>query len=313
MVNRLTRHLLLEKFLFFPLVSSDKLSSDRILHPSDSNQWTHIIIPRGGWFDLHLADLWDFRDLLWLFTRRDIVSFYKQTILGPLWFFIQPLFTTLIYVIVFGQIAKLSTDGAPQIVFYLCGIAFWNYFADCLNKTATVFRDNASLFGKVYFPRLIVPLSIVLSNLSRFFIQFALFLAIWVYYLGIGAIKPNWAIGLFPILVATMAAIGLGSGLLFSAVTTKYRDMVFLLQFGVQLLMYATPIIYPASQIPEKIANVLKWNPLAPIFETARYGLLGTGQFSWLGLGYSVLFAAVLLISSAAIFNKVERTFMDTV
>jgi lipopolysaccharide transport system permease protein len=160
---------------------------------------------------------------------------------------------------------------------------------------------------------LIVPLSIVLSNLSRFFIQFALFLAIWLYYVGIGGVKPNWAIVLFPILVATMAAIGLGAGLLFSAVTTKYRDMVFLLQFGVQLLMYATPVIYPASQVPEKIASVLKWNPLAPIFETARYGLLGTGQFSWLGLGYSVLFAACLLLVSAAIFNKVERTFMDTV
>jgi lipopolysaccharide transport system permease protein len=275
--------------------------------------WDSIIEPRGSLFELHLDDLWRYRDLLWLFTRRDIVSFYKQTILGPLWFFIQPIFTTLIYVLVFGQIAKLSTDGAPQFLFYLCGIAFWNYFSECLNKTATVFKDNANLFGKVYFPRLIVPLSIVLSNLSRFFIQFALFLAIWLYYVGTGAVKPNWAIAFFPILVATMAAIGLGAGLLFSAVTTKYRDMVFLLQFGVQLLMYATPVIYPTSQIPAKIANVLKWNPLAPIFETARYGLLGTGQFSWLGLSYSVLFAAVLLISSAAIFNKVERTFMDTV
>jgi lipopolysaccharide transport system permease protein len=280
---------------------------------SNKNQWDHIIAPHGGWFDLHRRDLWEFRDLLWLFTRRDIVSFYKQTILGPLWFFIQPIFTTLIYVLVFGQIAKLSTDGAPQFLFYLCGIAFWNYFAECLNKTATVFKDNAGLFGKVYFPRLIVPLSIVLSNLSRFFIQIALFVAIWIFYVGSGSVKPTWAIGLFPILVVTMAAIGLGAGLLFTAATTKYRDMVFLLQFGVQLLMYATPVIYPASQIPGRIAEILKWNPLAPIFETARYGFLGTGSFSWFGLGYSVVFAAGLLLVSAAIFNKVERTFMDTV
>jgi lipopolysaccharide transport system permease protein len=273
----------------------------------------HVIVPLGGWFDLHLANVWEYRDLLWLFVRRDIVSYYKQTILGPMWLIIQPVFTTLIYVLVFGQIAKLSTDGAPQVVFYMCGIAFWNYFADCLTKTSNVFRDNAGLFGKVYFPRLIVPISIILSNLLRFFIQFTLFLVIWIYYVSVGEVKPNWAMGLFPILLATMAAIGLGSGLLFSAVTTKYRDMVFLLQFGVQLLMYATPVIYPASQIPERIANVLKWNPLAPIIETARYGLLGTGQFSGVGLAYSVAFAGILLVASAAVFNRVERTFMDTV
>lgn len=272
-----------------------------------------MIAPHGGWFDLNLGAVWEYRDLLWLFVRRDIVSYYKQTILGPLWLIIQPIFTTIIYVLVFGKIAKLSTDGAPQVVFYMCGIAFWNYFADCLGKTATVFRDNAGLFGKVYFPRLIVPISIVLSNVSRFLIQFTLFLVIWGYYVAAGAVKPNWAILLFPVLVGTMAAIGLGSGLVFSAVTTKYRDMLFLLHFGVQLMMYATPVIYPSSQIPERIANVLKWNPLAPILETARYGFLGTGSFSWLGLAYSVSFATVLLLASAAIFNKVERTFMDTV
>jgi lipopolysaccharide transport system permease protein len=280
---------------------------------SSTEHWDHVIAPHGGWFDLNLGAVWEYRDLLWLFVRRDIVSYYKQTILGPLWLIIQPIFTTIIYVLVFGKIAKLSTDGAPQVVFYMCGIAFWNYFADCLGKTATVFRDNAGLFGKVYFPRLIVPISIVLSNVSRFLIQFTLFLVIWGYYVVVGAVKPNWAILHFPVLVGTMAAIGLGSGLLFSAATTKYRDMLFLLHFGVQLMMYASPVIYPSSQIPERIANVLKWNPLAPILETARYGFLGTGSFSWLGLAYSVSFATVLLLASAAIFNKVERTFMDTV
>ncbi len=281
--------------------------------PIGANQWDHVIAPHGGWFDLNLGAVWEYWDLLWLFVRRDIVSYYKQTILGPVWLVIQPIFTTLIYVLVFGKIAKLSTDGAPQVVFYMCGIAFWNYFADCLTKTSNVFRDNAGLFGKVYFPRLVVPISIIISNLVRFSIQFTLFLAIWVYYVAIGEVQPNWAIALFPVLLATMAAIGLGSGLLFSAVTTKYRDMAFLLQFGVQLLMYATPVIYPASQIPNEIANVLKWNPLAPIIETARYGLLGTGSLSWYGLVYSMAFAGILLLASAAVFNKVERTFMDTV
>lgn len=280
---------------------------------SDSDQWDLIIEPHGSMLSLQLGDVWRYRDLLYLFTHRDIVSFYKQTILGPIWFFIQPIFTTLIYVVVFGQIAKLSTDGAPQVLFYMCGITFWNYFAECFNKTATVFKDNANLFGKVYFPRLITPLSIVLSNLMRLGIQFGLFLSFLAWYLYQGQVQPNAVALLLPVTVLIMATMGLAFGMLFSALTTKYRDMVFLLQFGVQLLMYATPVIYPASQMPPKVATVLAWNPLAPLFEATRYGFLGAGAFSASGMVYSAVFTLIAFLLSTVIFNRVERTFMDTV
>ncbi|TWT72959.1 ABC transporter permease [Allorhodopirellula solitaria] len=279
----------------------------------DDGDWDLVIRPNSSVFTLQLGEVWRYRDLLYLFTRRDIVAFYKQTILGPLWFFIQPIFTTLVYVLVFGRIAGLSTDGLPQILFYLCGITFWNYFSECFNKTATVFKDNAQLFGKVYFPRLIAPLSIVASNLIRFAIQFSLFLGFCFWYWWQGKIHPNAAVLWFPIIVATMATMGLGFGMLFSAMTTKYRDMVFLLSFGVQLLMYATPVIYPASEIPASVAKYLAWNPLTPLFEATRYGFLGAGNYSVSGLAYSIAFAVVMFIVSTAVFNRVERTFMDTV
>jgi lipopolysaccharide transport system permease protein len=295
--------------------SKADLISETIDPPNsdDSEQWDLIIEPHSSLLSLQLGEVWRYRDLLYLFTRRDIVSFYKQTILGPIWFFIQPIFTTLVYVLVFGNIAGLSTDGLPQVLFYLCGVTFWNYFSECFNKTATVFKDNAQLFGKVYFPRLISPLSIVASNLMRFGIQFTLFLTFFVGYWARGEIQPNAAAFLFPVVVFTMAAMGLGFGMLFSAMTTKYRDMVFLLQFGVQLLMYATPVIYPASQMPPAVARYLAWNPLSPLFEATRYGFLGAGQFSIRGLMYSLTFAVVLFLCSTAVFNRVERTFMDTV
>lgn len=275
--------------------------------------WDVLIRPHAGLLTLNLGDVWRHRDLLLLFTYRDIVSFYKQTILGPIWFVIQPLLTTVIYVVVFGQIAKLSTDGAPQILFYLCGITFWNYFAECFNKTATVFRDNAPLFGKVYFPRLIMPLSIVLSNLIRFAIQLTLFLVVLAWYIYRGDASPNLALLLLPLTVLIMATLGLAVGMLFSALTTKYRDLVFLLQFAVQLLMYATPIIYPASQMPPKIAAVLSLNPLSSLFEATRHGFLGVGTLSLGGIAYSAIFAVVAFFVSTVIFNRVERTFMDTV
>ncbi len=280
---------------------------------SDKADWDLVIGPHSSLLSLQFGEVWRFRDLLYLFVRRDIVSFYKQTILGPLWFFIQPLLTTLIYVVVFGRIAGLSTDGLPQVLFYLCGITFWNYFSECFNKTATVFRDNASLFGKVYFPRIITPLSIVLSNLFRFAIQFSLFLLITIYFYWKGEAYPKVTLLFFPLLVATMAVLGLGLGMLFSAMTTKYRDMAFLLQFGVQLLMYASPVIYPFSQIPTHLQPWFAWNPLSPIFETARHGFLGEGSFSPMGLAYSVAFAIGIFLISTLIFNRVERTFMDTV
>ncbi len=288
-------------------------SPNRDTMASDEKQWDLVISPHSSVFMLNLGDVWRYRDLLYLFSHRDIVSFYKQTILGPIWFFIQPIFTTLIYVMVFGQIAKLSTDGAPQILFYMAGITLWNYFAECFNKTATVFRDNASLFGKVYFPRLITPLSIVLSNLIRFGIQFCLFALFLLWYVLTGKVHPNSVALLLPLTIAIMATIGLAFGMFFSALTTKYRDMVFLLQFGVQLLMYATPVIYPASQMPSSIAAVLAWNPLAPLFEATRYGFLGAGSFSMLGIMYSAVFAVAAFVFSTVIFNQVERTFMDTV
>lgn len=280
---------------------------------ADDSEWDLVIKPHSSLLSLQFDEVWRYRDLLYLFTRRDIVAFYKQTILGPLWFVIQPIFTTLVYVLVFGQIAKLSTDGAPQVLFYLCGVTFWNYFAECLNKTATVFRDNANLFGKVYFPRIIAPLSVVLSNLTRFVIQFILFLIFLVWYFFQGHAQPNAAVLLLPITVAIMAVMSLAMGMLFSAVTTKYRDMVFVLQFGVQLLMYATPVIYPASQMPPKVAAILSWNPLAPLFEATRYGFLGVGSFSWTGIVYSAIFTIIAFLTATVIFNRVERTFMDTV
>ncbi|WP_146600044.1 ABC transporter permease [Novipirellula aureliae] len=281
--------------------------------PESDENWDLLIRPQESLLTLKLRDVWRYRDLLYLFVRRDIVSFYKQTILGPIWFFIQPLMTTLIYVVVFGQIAGLSTDGLPQLLFYLCGVTFWNYFSECFSKTATVFRDNAHLFGKVYFPRIITPLSIVLSNLFRFAIQFSLFVLIAVYYYFQGKAQVQLTIMLFPLLVAMMAFLGLGLGMLFSAMTTKYRDLSYLLQFGIQLLMYATPVIYPLSQVPERLKPVLAWNPLSPIFETARHGFLGAGAFAPMDLAYSLVFTLVVLLLSTVIFNRVERTFMDTV
>jgi len=282
------------------------------LHAGDEN-WSEVIGPSTGLFNLNLKEVWRYRDLLVMFVRRDFVATYKQTILGPLWFFIQPILTTIIFVIVFGNIANISTDGVPQVLFYLSGLTLWNYFADCLNKTATVFRDNAGIFGKVYFPRLIIPLSIVVSNLVRFAIQFALFGAIWLWFLYKGNIQPNIFILLTPLLVILMAITSLGLGLIITALTTKYRDLVFLLTFGVQLLMYATPIIYPMSALPVKYAPIIKANPLSAIVETFRYAFTGSGTFSWLYLLYSAVFSMVVLVIGTVVFNKVEKSFMDTV
>ncbi len=275
------------------------------------------IAPSNNLFDLKLKEVWAYRDLLVLLVRRDFVSFYKQTILGPLWFFIQPLFTTIIFTFIFGNLAGISTDGLPKPLFYMAGITAWNYFADCLTKTSTVFRDNASIFGKVYFPRLIMPLSIVVSNLVRFGVQMLLFLILMLYYYLNGAqFNISWAISLFPLIVVLMALLGLGAGMIISAMTTKYRDLAFLVGFGVQLLMYATTVIYPLSTAIEKYPKyswLIEYNPMTAIIETFRYGFLGEGSFSWVSLGYATSVTAVLLIFGIVIFNKVEKTFVDTV
>jgi lipopolysaccharide transport system permease protein len=281
---------------------------------TDHTQYEWEIKPQTSLFDLKLKDTWEYRDLLWLLVRRDFVSFYKQTILGPLWFFVQPLLTTIMFTFVFGRLAGISTDALPAPLFYMAGITAWNYFADCLTKTSTVFRDNAGIFGKVYFPRLIMPLSIVVSNLVRFGVQFLLFLLVMGYYAIQDAnFQPTWAIALFPVIVLLMAAMGLGAGMIISAMTTKYRDLAFLITFGIQLLMYATTVIFPLSAAPEKYRWLIELNPMTALIETFRYGFLGKGSFSWSSIGYAAISTAVLLFSGIIIFNKVEKNFVDTV
>lgn len=281
----------------------------------DHHDWT--IEAKSSLFDLKLKEVWAYRDLLGLLVRRDFVSFYKQTVLGPLWFFIQPLFTTIIFTFIFGNLAGISTDGLPKPLFYMAGITAWNYFADCLTKTSTVFKDNANIFGKVYFPRLIMPLSIVVSNLVRFGVQMILFLMLIAYYYYAGAqFSITWAIALFPLVVVLMALLGLGTGMIISAMTTKYRDLAFLVTFGVQLLMYATTVIYPLSTAIEKYPAyswIIEYNPMTPIIETFRYGFLGEGSFNWASLGYATGVTLLFLIAGIIIFNKVEKTFVDTV
>lgn len=282
--------------------------------PSPEQEWTRIIEPRNSLFHLNLQEIWQYRDLLLLLVRRDFVSLYKQTILGPLWFLIQPLLQTLIFTVVFGNIAKISTDGLPGILFYMAGVTCWNYFAETLNKTSETFTANAQIFGKVYFPRVIVPLSIVISNLLKFGVQMVMFLVVWFYYLAANdVVRPNYYICLLPLLITLMAGIGLGLGMIISSLTTKYRDLRFLIQFGVQLAMYATPVIYPVSTIPPKYAGFVASNPITPIIESFRYGWLGQGQFDWGGLAYSSAFCTIILLLGVLIFTRVERTFMDTV
>lgn len=285
---------------------------------SDNNEnWSTVIKPREKLLQLNLREVWDYRDLCSLFVRRNITTQYKQTVLGPLWYVIQPMITVVMYMVVFGGIAKIPTDGLPQPLFYLGGICMWQYFNDCLTKTSSTFTANASIFGKVYFPRLIMPISTVLSNLLRFAIQFGLFLAVYaIYQIWIipGEIQTNWYALLIPLLVLMLAGLALGFGILFSSMTTKYRDMQLLLDFFVRLWMYATPVIYPMSVITnDKLRLIMSLNPLTGIVEAFKYGMLGEGQFSWGMLGYSFIFMIVLLTIGIVIFNRVQRTFMDTV
>jgi len=279
-----------------------------------SRDWDLVIKPQSGPFDINIKELWSYRDLLLLLVHRDFVSTYKQTILGPVWFFIQPILTTLTFILVFGQIAGISTDGLPQLLFYMAGITLWNYFSECLTKTATTFKDNANIFGKVYFPRLIMPFSLIVSNLVRLGIQFGLFLLFWLYYLIFkGNVHPTAYALLTPVLVLLLGLLALGWGMIISSVTTKYRDLIFLLTFGIQLLMYATPVIYPLSRIGEKYKWILLSNPMTAIVETFRLGWLGKGTFSWGALGYSAGVTGLVLLLGILIFNKVEKSFMDTV
>jgi lipopolysaccharide transport system permease protein len=277
-------------------------------------KWDREIIPKKSLFDLNLNQIWKFKDLLFLFVWRDFVSVYKQTLLGPLWFFIQPILTSITFTIIFGNFAQISTDGMPKIIFYMAGITMWNYFADCLNKTSNTFVVNQGLFGKVYFPRLIVPLSIIVTNLLKFGIQIVLFMGFWVYfYATTDTLEPNWYVLTFPLLVLIMAALGLGFGMVISALTTKYRDLTFLIGFGVQLLMYGSPVIYPMSTVPEKYQWIIKLNPMTSIIDTFKHAFMGTGSFDGYNLLYSGIFAVCILFLGLVVFNKVEKSFIDTV
>ncbi len=284
---------------------------------TDQTGWDLVISSHSGWFDLKIRDVWSYRDLLLLLVRRDFVSFYKQTIFGPLWFFIQPIFTTIIYTFIFGNLAGIATDGLPAPLFYLAGITAWNYFSECLTKTSTVFRDNAGVFGKVYFPRMIMPLSIVLSNLIRFAVQLLLFLLVMAYFkLKGGAFLPNRYVLLFPFLVVLMALLGLGSGMIISSLTTKYRDLAFLINFGVQLLMYTTTVVYPLSEAIQKYPEyswLFSLNPMTAIIEAIRYGFLGAGSFSWFSLAICTLMTLGITLVGIIVFNRVEKNFIDTV
>ena len=278
--------------------------------------WTTEIRPKEKLLSVDFKEIWRYRDLMMLFVKRNIITQYKQTVLGPLWYIIQPMMTTVMYMVVFGGIAKISTDGLPQPLFYLAGISFWQYFADCLNKTSNTFVSNSAIFGKVYFPRLVTPLSDVISNLVRFGIQFALFLIVYAYYALFTDVQihTNWYALMLPILVAMLAGLALGFGILFSSMTTKYRDLQLLLGFFVSLWMYATPVIYPLSTIKnETLRLVMQLNPLTGIVEFFKYGMLGVGNHEWWMLGYSFAFMVVLLGVGIVVFNKVQKSFMDTV
>jgi len=273
-----------------------------------------VIKPKSSLLEIDFKELWRNKDLFSMFVKRNIVTQYKQTILGPAWFFIQPALTTIMYMVVFGGIAGIPTDGLPQPMFYLAGIVCWQYFADCLTKTSSTFIDNQNIFGKVYFPRLIVPLSTVASNLVRMFIQFLLFVAVYVFYLIKGVhVEPNIYILLVPVLIIMLAGLSLGFGIIISSLTTKYRDLTILFNFIVQLWMYATPIIYPLSTMPPDRQWIMALNPLTSIIEAFKYGTMGVGTFSWGQLAYSFGFMVVLLAVGIVIFNKVQRTFMDTI
>ena len=282
---------------------------------ADSEQnWTLIIKPHKGLFDLNLKEVWDYRDLIYLLVRRDFIARYKQTILGPLWFIIQPLLTTIMFTIVFGRIAKIPTDGLPHMLFYMAGIVLWNYFSKTFIATSNTFRANVGLFSKVYFPRLVIPITTVISNLFLFALQFLFLLGFIIYYVVLGVkIQLTWFVLMIPVLVFISAVYGLGFGIIVSSMTTKYRDLAFLLSFGMQLWMYLTPIVYPLSQVPKKYLIWILLNPITPLVEAFRKAILGVGTVTAGQLAYSFVFGFVVLFVGILIFNKVEQNFMDTI
>ncbi|GAB1470998.1 ABC transporter permease [Chloroflexota bacterium] len=280
----------------------------------NQEEWSLVIRPQRAWWDLRLGELWHYRDLVWLFVWRDFVAYYKQTILGPLWYLIQPILTTVVFTVIFGNIAQLSTDGLPPFLFYLAGNTVWTYFSASLTSTSNTFTGNAGLFGKVYFPRLAMPLSVVISQIISFGIRFLVFLGFLIYFKASGAdVHPNWWILVLPVLLIIMAGLGLGLGIIVSSLTTKYRDLQQLIAFGVQLLMYGTPVIYPLSSIEGTWRWLILANPMTPVVEVFRLAFLGTSAMSPLYLFYSAAFMLVVLLIGVLVFNRVENNFMDTV
>ena len=289
----------------------------------NKEEWLFEITPKSGLLDLNLKEVWQYRDLLFLFVKRDVVTVYKQTILGPLWYLIQPLFTSITFTLVFNNIANIETGVVPAFLFNLAGITVWNYFKECLTGTSDTFSKNANIFSKVYFPRIIMPMSIVVSNLMKFGIQLCIFVFFYVIYVFNGAVvSPNIEVLLFPVLILFMAMLGLGLGMMISSMVTKYRDLKFLMAFGVQLLMYVSVVMYPLSLITQKIqegkipsfvGNIIAYNPMTQVIESSRYMLLGEGSFSWLRFAYTGVVCVVLFFIGLIIFNKSEKTFIDTV
>lgn len=279
-----------------------------------NNSYSWVIESDKKWFKVNFKQVFEYKDLFILLLKRDFIAFYKQTILGPLWFFIQPILTMFVFSFIFGNIGKISTDNIPKPLFYLPGIICWNYFSECILKNASVFRDNSNLFSKVYFPRIIIPFSIVFSSMVRFFIQLLLFIIILIYYsFNSYSITINNNIYLFPILLVLMAALGQGIGLIISSLTTKYRDLALLLNFGVQLLMFSTSVTYPLSAAPEKFKPFIQLNPMTAIIETFRYSFLGQGSFNIYSLLYSLICTIAIFVTGIILFNKVEKNFIDTI
>lgn len=283
------------------------------------NYWNTIITPRDRLLAIDWREVWRYRDMYALFVERSFKTAYKQTVLGPLWFIITPVMSVIVYVAVFGGIANIPTDGIPPVLFYLLGISLWSYFASCLTATSNSFVENADIFGKVYFPRIIMPLVAVTVQLLYFFIQFAIFLAFYVYYISPFcdtplAVSVSWHVVLFPILLVVLALMAVGVGMMVSSLTTKYRDVQLVFGKVISLWVYITPVIYPLSMVTNpKLHLLMSLNPVTPIIEAIKFSLLGVGQFSWLWLGYSVLMTAIVLILGLALFNKVQKSFMDTV
>ena len=284
---------------------------------TQEEDWLYTISSKRNLINFNFKEIWQYKDLLVLFVKRDVVTVYKQTILGPLWYLIQPLFTALTFTLIFNKVANIDTGSVPPFLFNLAGISVWNYFKSCLNATSSTFSSNAGIFSKVYFPRLISPLSVVISNLIKFAIQMLIFIGFYVYYVSIGAkISVNTTLVLFPFLVILMGLLGLGLGMIISSMVTKYRDLKYLLNFGVQLLMYTSAVMYPLALMREKLpkfAWLVEYNPLAYIIEAARFMLLNTGDFSLQGLLFTVISAVIIIFFGILIFNRTEKTFIDTI